>query len=112
MACPLVQCAQTVGKYIFRVHVVLHFKTVRPRKTTLLSLFSIARTVRGCQETGGYSYDIIYKSIPLVLVITLFATIKKAMPFLSWRRGFTSPRTLSYCRRRGSGTVPCAVAKC
>lgn len=53
MACPLVQCAQTVGKYIFRVHVVLHFKTVRPRKTVLLSLFSIARTMRGCQETGG-----------------------------------------------------------
>ena len=33
MACPLMQCAQTVGKYILRVHVVLHFKTVRPRKT-------------------------------------------------------------------------------
>ena len=84
MACPLMQCAQTVGKYILRVHVVLHFKTVRPRKTILLSPFSIARTVRGCQETGGYSYDIIYKSIPLVLVITLFVTIRKAVTLLSW----------------------------
>ena len=80
MACPLVQCAQTVGKYIFRVHVVLHFKTVRPRKTILLSPFSIARTVRGCQETGGYSYDIIYRFVPLALVIALFDTIRNALP--------------------------------